>query len=134
MGTASERCFTWVRYGLRKTSDPYLTLVIVKGKWHEGDSVFVTARHVSSHSELGYGSYHYGHGNIRGDGCQWRRHSRPIYLGCLFLDRFFIYFVMLGDGLHPVSGFPRWTVLSSIYSLVVPIGATAGVNACFLLS
>ena len=54
--------------------------------------------------ELGYGSYHYGHGNIRGDGCQWRRHSRPIYLGCLFWTVFHL-FVMLGDGLHPVSGF-----------------------------
>ena len=27
----------------------------------------------------------------------------------VFLDRFHL-FVMLGDGLHPVSGFPRWTV------------------------
>lgn len=71
-------------------------------------------------------------GNIRGDGCQWRRHSRPIYLAVFFGS--FSLFVMLGDGLHPVSGFPEMDCLSSIYSLVVPIGATAGVSACFLLS
>ena len=28
---------------------------------------------------------------------------------CLFWTVFHL-FVMLGDGLHPVSGFPRWTV------------------------
>ena len=39
LASCGNCCFTWVRYGLRKTSDPYLTLVIVKGKWHEGDSV-----------------------------------------------------------------------------------------------